>query len=193
MTATTTSPTLVRIVLTSENMNTAQVEKILDFTVGQEVGSDNHGNRLATFIEGGLNRVWPQLVELDIGAARASATLTLASTGPTVNETCAIAGVTFTAETTGATGNQFNLGVTGGSPDNTKTAANLAAAVNASVNCAGLVTATAALGVVTITCVVPGVVGNFVTLDAGTLLNTTASHSTLQGGTEGDEFTINLK
>lgn len=74
---------------------------------------------------------------------------------PAPDETLSICNVTFTAKASGATGNQFNIG-----GDVTATALALKNAINSSANLSGKVTADSALGVVTITCVVPGVQGN---------------------------------
>lgn len=113
------------------------------------------------------------------GGVAAQATGTLTFTGaPTNNQTCLINGVTFTAVTSGATGNQFNIGGTV-----TISATNLAAAINASVTAfvTGVVTATSAAGVVTITAVTPGLVGNSLLL-ATSMTNTTVSGAKLTGG-----------
>jgi len=89
------------------------------------------------------------------GAIQATATLTVSSTGSVNNETCIIANVTFTGKTSGATGNQFNISATAATQ-----AANMASAINASSNLTNIVTAAAVLGVVTLTSVVPGKLGN---------------------------------
>lgn len=108
-------------------------------------------------------------------AVAATGTLTLVSTVAT--NTCVINGVTFTAIASGATGNQFNVG-----GSDTITAANLAATINASVTALipGYVTATSALGVVTVSSAFLGTAGNQVTLTGGS--NITASAARLTGG-----------
>lgn len=92
--------------------------------------------------------------------------------------TLTVNGVTFTAVASGATGNQFNIGA-----DDTASAANLAAAINASTSPAvkGSVTASSALGVVTITARAPGTGGNAITL-AETGDGITVSGEVLSGG-----------
>ena len=188
MTATTTSPTLVRIVLTSSNMNTAQLEKVLDLVPGSPLGSNSthHQQTLSAFIDGGSSRTYPQNLLLNVGATSATGTLTVTSTGPVNGETFVVAGVTFTAETSGATGNQFNI-----SSSPTTVAKNIATAVNASASTAGLVTATSALGVVTFTSAVPGSIGNFLTLTESLTNAAVSGAGTLTNGAEGDTFTIN--
>lgn len=80
---------------------------------------------------------------------------------PTAADTITVNGVVFTARASGATGDEFNIGGTV-----SITAANFAAAVNASASAAasGVVSASSALGVVTLTCLIPGVIGNAITV-----------------------------
>lgn len=110
-------------------------------------------------------------------ATAASGTLTVTSTGSLNNETCSIAGVTFTAKTSGATGNQFNISATP-----TTQAANMVAAINASSSLTNIVTASNVAGVVTITAAANAVIGNGIAISAGTLSNVTASGALLTGG-----------
>lgn len=100
------------------------------------------------------------------GPVSATSTWTFTSTGPTNGQTCTVGNVTFTAETSGATGNQFNIS---GTP--ATVAANFAAAINGSTNLTGMCTAKAALGVVTLTAGTPGLIGNGIETGVGTLSN----------------------
>jgi phage tail sheath gpL-like len=104
----------------------------------------------------------------DGDAVAATGTVTLSGASGTVGAT--INGVSLTAA--------FDT-------DDTTTAAALAAAINASTNALvePFVTATSALGVVTITAVDKGVAGNTITL-AATGTGCTASGNRLTGGTE---------
>lgn len=123
-------------------------------------------------------------VELDVGAVRASGTVTFASTGPTNNQTCTIAGVTWTAKTSATPlAAEFTRSDTPAT-----VAANLAAAINAYVAFNGILTASASLGVVTIYCSVPGKVGNGITMANVNLSNTTIV--TFAGGTEGTQYSM---
>jgi hypothetical protein len=117
------------------------------------------------------------------GSVKATGLVTFTG-APVANETVTIANVVFTAKASGATGNQFNIG---GSI--TLTAAALAAAVNASSNLAGIVTATSAVGVVTLTAVAPGVIGNGLALSE-TLTNSTVT--AFASGSDGTSYTISL-
>lgn len=106
-------------------------------------------------------------------AAQASVTATLVST--VAANALIINGVSFAAVTSGATGNQWNLSAV----DDTHDAAALAAAINGSISAgvAGVVTATSALGVVTVKAVQGGVTGNYI------VASTVGAPITLGGGT----------
>lgn len=132
-------------------------------------------------LQGGLQSTTS--LKVLVGAVQAAGTFTFSSTGPANDETCIVAGVTFTAKTSGATGNQFNISATPAT-----VASNFAAAVNASSSLSGIVTASALLGVVTLTAVVPGLVGNGLYCSAGTLSNTVVV--TPAGGSDGTEYSL---
>jgi hypothetical protein len=95
-------------------------------------------------------------------AVAASQTLTF-SDAATALDTVTVNGVVFTAETAGAVGNQWNISALGTAPLRAAAdAASLAAAINASATDAasGVVKASAVGAVVTVTCLIPGVIGN---------------------------------
>jgi len=106
----------------------------------------------------------------------ASATITLASCA---TDTVTIGGITFTGTASPTTELHFETDGT-----DTADAAALAAAVNAHTTLSLVVSATSALGVVTVTSLVKGVVGNFITL-AETGSTITISAGALAGGTGG--------
>lgn len=141
--------------------------KIASFVVGvmsgSELGPSGSAPSIAISIEG--------------QATAASGTLTVATGGSAADETCSIAGVTFTAKASGATGNQFNVSATAATQ-----ATNMATAINASASLTGIVTASASAGVVTITAAQKGKVGNGIAISAGTLANVTASGALLTAG-----------
>lgn len=109
--------------------------------------------------------------------AQATSTFTLASVVAT--DACSINGVTFTAVASGATGNQFNVGA-----DDTETAVNLAAAINASVTAlvSGYVSASSSAAVVTVTSAFYGTAGNMTTI-ASADATITVPGARLTGGT----------
>lgn len=141
------------------------------------------GNKIAAFIESiysgselGPSGSAPSVaISIHGQATPASGTFTFSSIANT--NTLAINGVTFTCVTSGATGNQFNVGAS-----DTEAATNAAAAINASATAliAGYVTANSALGVVTITSVARSITGNQTTITGGT--HVTASGARLTGG-----------
>lgn len=101
------------------------------------------------------------------GSAGVAAAQTVTFSSLANNDTVTINGVVYTAKTSGATGvQQFNLGAS-----DTTAAANLAALIN-STNAAGtapakilgIVSATSAAAVVTLTAIEPGAIGNLYTL-----------------------------
>lgn len=114
--------------------------------------------------------------------------------------TSAVETVTIQVVAQGTAGNSYTLtqtgdGVTvggatfsGGTLDATATAAYLAAAINANTTTSKLVAAASALGVVTCTCLTPGVIGNHIVLTSGTnitaatMANGAGSYTTLHFG-----------
>jgi uncharacterized protein YcfJ len=133
-----------------------------------------------TGVAGGVDRA---LMYWKAGAVQAHGHLTVASTGSGAGEACTVCNVTLTGRTSTTTMNEFNVSSTPATQ-----AAAMAACINASTDLAGKVTATSALGVVTITAVVPGLAGNGFELSAGNLANTTAG--AFASGSDGDKLTI---
>ena len=103
------------------------------------------------------------ILSLDDGTSLVQASNTITITNANIVDTTTtltIGGVVLTAKTTGATGPQFNIGT-----DATATGVNVVACIIANVPG---ITATSAAGVVTVTSLVPGVIGNRVTLATAT-------------------------
>lgn len=113
----------------------------------------------------------------------ASGTVTLSSM--VAADTVTINGTVFTCEASGATGNQFNVGAS-----DTLTAANLAAAINASATAVVVdnVVATSAAAVVTVTCKEQGTIGNLCTLAISA--HGSVSAANLASGTDGTVIAI---
>jgi phage tail sheath gpL-like len=119
----------------------------------------------------------------DAGAGvQATGTVTCAFGSAVANDTITIAGEVFTVIANTATpvlgSNQFRAGAT-----NPELAANLAAAINASPIAGGIVVATAAAAVVTLTARIRGLYGNGVTQATSKPAAFTLSAATLTGGT----------
>ena len=120
-----------------------------------------------------------QISYATVVAVRAKSTLTLTYANITANDTVVIAGITLTAVTGTPSGyTQFKK-----ETDATKTAANLAAAINGLTTLNIYVSATSALGVVTVTANQAGVVGNLITLVGSTGI--VAGAAALAAGTGG--------
>ena len=121
------------------------------------------------------------IVEVQTGAVApvaASGTLTLVSAVAT--DAVTIGTTTFTATSTPSLSTDWEID---GASD-TADAASLAAAINAHATVSQIVTASSALGVVTITAKQKGVVGNFIPLSSADA-TITASGAFLTGGTGG--------
>lgn len=133
---------------------------------------------LATGTEGAMSTTVPPTIAFSVQENMVQASATLTCVSAIATDTVVINGVSFAGVASGATGNQWNVGGT-----DTLTAAAIAAAINASVTAliAGYVTATSALGVVTVTSSLYGLGGNQVTISTtgGTI---TASSTRLVGG-----------
>ena len=116
-------------------------------------------------------------------SALVAATGTVTAASVQAGDTVTINGVVFTATTSAAAANEFNIGAS-----NTTCAAAIATSVNASTTALiqGFISASAASGVCTLTAIPAGVVGNAYTLVSsnGTRLAVTGS-GRLTGGTGG--------
>lgn len=167
-----------RIILESE-VSAIGFKSVCDLAPGQLPALNN----LVDYLGGVSGGNYAAKLNVQVGAVKASATIT--STGAaTAAETFTLCNVVFTAVASGATGNQFNVSGTVATQ-----AANIAAAINASSDLSGLVTATSALGVVTITAVVPGTVGNGLQLSES-LTNVTAT--AFASGADGTAYVLNF-
>jgi hypothetical protein len=125
-------------------------------------------------------------VQVGLGGVKASGTLTFDTVIAT--DVVTVNGVTFACVASGADETEFNIG-----DDDTESAANAAATINASENAAiaGIVVATSAAAVLTITAVRPGLQGNAITI-ASVDSTITASAARLASGADGDTETLNF-
>lgn len=135
------------------------------------------GLKLKDYFKMITSGIRPGVVQTKVNAVKATGTITFSSHVNT--NTTTINGVVFTCVTSGATGAQYNVGA-----DDTETAVNAAAAYNANTTLDGMVVATAASGVVTLTALVPGELGNAVTLAISA--NGSVSAARMAGGTNGE-------
>lgn len=102
------------------------------------------------------------------------------------DDTVTINGVVFTAKVSPSGANEFALGA-----DDTAAAANFAAKINASAlaHIVNVLTATSALGVITLTAVQPGLSGNQNTLAISA--HGTVSAARMASGTDGTQAAVN--
>jgi hypothetical protein len=115
--------------------------------------------RLATFVNMTAGGVHSGRYTIATSAVQASATATFVNV--VAGNSVTVGGVAFTGHDSTTTSVQFLTGTT-----DTISAASLASQINANSTANKLVHATSALGVVTISSIVPGKVGNFITLTA---------------------------
>jgi hypothetical protein len=153
-------------------LNTTDLPKKYNAPAGNNFQEINRLLRLFRGIAGGVIRAQ---IDALAGATQASGTLTLSSVVST--NTCVVGLVTYTA------GTDFAVGAS-----DAITASNLAAAINADANQAGIVTASAANTVVTVTALPAGKIGNTIILTGST--NITASGSHLASGANGTKTTF---
>jgi len=142
-------------------------------------------NNFAGYVGAVLGGNQSAKLSFQVGAVNATGTLTVAAGGSANNETCTILNITLTGKTSSTADNEFTVSATAATQ-----ATNMAAAINASTTLAGKVAATSALGVVTITSVVPGLLGNGLQLSAGTLANVAAG--AFASGTDGTSYVLNM-
>ena len=122
----------------------------------------------AKFNKGAADALAIRATALEAGVTDVQ-TITLASVVAT--DAVVVAGTTFTCVASGATGNEFNVGV-----DDTATAVNLAAKIDALAN----ITATSDAAVVTVTSTVPGI-GVVISTDDTTISIASATEAALWG------------
>jgi hypothetical protein len=147
---------------------------------------------VTSYSEEAVSALFPAIVDgnqisytkVSTGSIQAYGLITTAGTASN-GETALVANVTLTAKTSGAdpTAGEFDISGTVATQ-----AANIALAINSVAALVGIVTATSALGVVTITAVVPGVMGNGLQLSEG-LGNTTAT--AFAHGDDGKQVAVN--
>ena len=127
-------------------------------------------------------------VELESGTALAKASGTFTLDTVIATDAVSINGVTLTCVASGASNNEFNVGA-----DDTETAANLAAAINASTSALvnEHVTATSAAAVVTVTAQEFGDEGDAITI-ASADATIVASGARLTGGEDATVTTFNF-
>ncbi len=162
---------ITNIVITSADTK-AMILDQLDPQNG--ASSQDSLQRTARYIDGLADGAfYYNTVEEMVGAIQALATVTVSTGGSSNGETMSIANVTLTAETSGAdpTLGQFNISATADTQ-----AASMVTAINTVAALQGIVTASHVLGVITLTSVIAGVVGNGLQLSEA-LTNVAITHA----------------
>src|SRR5262245_49884147 len=171
-------------VIVASRLSGADVARRIDVRPSDRKGSIT---RIAAFIDAIAGGAYRGEVELCTGMVRAVGTITFTDQ-PNADEQLLIGNQTLVAKSSGASGqNQWNL-TSGGTAaaDAAGNAASVAALINAHTTLSKFMTASATLGVVTITIDVPGDIGNGVKLEegaAGMANCTVAGFSTGSDGT----------
>lgn len=138
------------------------------------------GLKIIDFMQKVCSGSHPATVLTRINSVKAAGTITLSAFAD--GDIITINGVAFTGKTAAPGANQFLLGA-----DDTSAAAAAVVVLNANTTLDGMVVATSALGVITITALVPGELGNAVTLAISA--HGSVSAARCAGGTNGDTET----
>ena len=175
---------LLRLVVDTNDVTAASLTARLNLVGSGHAGDDIQ--KISSYIAGlaGGASIGSRIY-VNSGGVQASQTGTFTG-DPTAADTVTVNGVAFTARASGAVANEYNIGA-----DVTAHAAALAASINASTSAKikGVVTASSALGVLTLTAVIPGAVGNLFTLAESTN-NFTVAGANFAGGTDGTDYTL---
>lgn len=171
---------LQRLIINSD-LTAAGFISVCDLTPGQLVAANNFAN----YVHGLTGGNYMALLSFAVGAVQATATYT--HTGTATNaQAGTLLNTTLTAVTSNANPalGQFNISATP-----TTQAASMVLAINSVLGTKVL--ATNALGVVTITALVPGVMGNGFQISAGNLSNVSAG--AWANGSDGTAYSVDLR
>lgn len=134
--------------------------------------------RLANMFESFTNGSYRSNVDINTNGVNATGTATLLS-GLANNDTCTINGVVITAATTGNGTTSFTIGTT-----LAISATNMAACINANTTLQNQIYAQASGAIVTMTCRIPGTIGNLCTLSESAHFTVAANFT---GGADGTQ------
>jgi hypothetical protein len=136
------------------------------------------GLKLKDYFKSIVSGIRPGVVQTKVNMAKASGTISFSSFVAT--DTITVNGLVFTCVASNATGLlQFNVGGT-----DTLSAASAVTVLNAHTTLDGMIIATSASEVITITALIPGEIGNAMTTAISA--HGSASGARLTGGTNGD-------
>lgn len=178
--------TMVRLDLTLPSNEATFIAKTLP------INTDGHRSfvNLSTYLAAIAGATYSGKCHEVTGAIQALATLTVSAGGSMNSETMSLANITLTAKTSGAdpTAGEFNISATAATQ-----AASMVTAINTVAGLKGIVTATNVLGVITLTSVVPGAVGNGLQLSESlTNVAITNVFGAVTLGVDGHTFDFNV-
>lgn len=170
------------VLIVDSDLSADGLESVVNLAPGQLDAVQSLENYLGA-VSGGN-----QSADLTVNQGAVSASGTITSTGTaTAAQTMKIANETLTAVASGADPavGEFNVSATVGTQ-----ATSIALAINSMPELSGIVTAVANAGIVTVTAVVPGVVGNGIELVDVDLGNVTVA--AMSGGSNGTQYVLNF-
>lgn len=167
--------TIYNMIVVAHDETATNTERDLIAETGYEMLA---GLKLKDYFKMITSGIRPGVVQTKSAAVKASGTFTCATL--VANDTLTINGIVFTAVGTAATALQFTIG---GTP--TISAANAVAKINSDTTLDGMIIATSATSVITITALIPGEIGNALTI--ANSANATASAARLASGTNGTQ------
>jgi hypothetical protein len=165
---------IYNMIVVAQDQATADTQRDLIAETGQNMLA---GLKLKDYFKMLTSGIRPGVVQTKVNAAKASGTFAVGTM--VANDTMTINGIVFTAVGTAASALSFSIG---GTP--TITAANAVAKINLDSTLDGMIIATSVTSVITIEALVPGELGNALTI--ANSANATASAARLAGGTNGD-------
>ncbi len=172
---------LQRLVINTGNSTAADFKSVCDLSPGDLPANQNLENYIGALSGGNQSA----LMEMKVGAVQATATIVNAAAAVAA-ETMSLLNITLTARAADPAANEFVLSATPATQ-----AANIAAAINSSASFTGKVTAAVTSGgTVTVTSVVPGVMGNGLQISES-MTGVTVTQFT--SGSDGTAYTIDLR
>lgn len=174
----------LQLILIDTDLSKAQFQSVVPMAAGPIEGLQSLENFVVA-LEGGNQNAD---LTAQVGALQATATVTMTGTAGN-NETMKLCNQTLTAKTSGAVAadGEFNISATPNTQANS-----LVTAINSMTELQGLVTAArTGTGVVTITAVMPGILGNAFECADVNLANTTVVG--FANGSNGTEYTLASK
>lgn len=172
-----------QLILIDTDLSKAQFQSVCPMEAGPIEGLQSLENYVVA-LEGGIQSAD---VSAKVGAIQATASITSTGTA-TAAQTMKLCNQTLTAKASGADPElgEFNVSATPATQ-----AASIALAINSMTELQGLVTAEANAGVVTVTAVIPGVMGNGLECADVNLAN--VSVVGFADGSDGTEYTLASK